>query len=88
MSEYQVTFARSARRELESLDKKAVGRILLRIEALARQPRPPGAAKLRGSRDLWRIRVGDFRVLYRVDDRGRLVDVIAIGDRKEIYRTR
>ena len=88
MSEYQVTFARSARRELESLDKKAVRRILLRIEALVRQPKPSGAAKLRGSRDLWRIRVGDFRVLYRVDDRGRLVDVIAIGDRKEIYRTR
>lgn len=87
MVEYQVVFARSARRELESLDPKTIRRILPRIEALARQPRPRGSIKLQGSKNLWRIRVGNFRVLYCVDDRGRLIDVIAIGDRKDIYRT-
>ena len=87
MGEYQVVFARSARRELEVLSQPTIGRILPRIEALARQPRPRGVLKLHGSKDLWRIRVGDFRVLYRVDDRRRLIDVIAIGNRKEIYRT-
>ncbi len=49
-------------------------------------PRPPGVAKLEGATDLWRIRVGDWRVVYRVSDRDRLVDVVAVRHRRDVYR--
>ncbi len=64
MPEYAVTFARSARRELVGLEPALVRRIILRIERLAVDPRPPGVRKLRGSRNLWRIRVGEYRIVY------------------------
>jgi len=49
-------------------------------------PRPSGVRKLRGTRDLWRIRVGDYRVIYRMDDRKRLVDVSHVRHRREAYQ--
>lgn len=69
MAEYAVTFARSARRELEALEGTIAARIIGRIERLAIEPRPGGARKLRGEQDLWRLRVGDYRVVFSVDDR-------------------
>jgi len=63
MAEYAITFARSARRELEALETKVVARIFQRIEALGKEPRPWGCKKLVGSKWLWRIRVGDYRVV-------------------------
>ena len=86
MADYTVTFARSARRELEALDRTVVARILSRIEGLAQEPRPPGARKLRGEQQLWRIRVGDYRVVYSVDYRQRVVDVVRVRHRREAYR--
>ena len=68
MHEYALTFARSARRELERLDTTVIARVLPRIEALVDEPRPSGCRKLRGSKNLWRIRIGDYRVIYEVDD--------------------
>ncbi len=50
-------------------------RIISRVEALATNPRPPGCVKLQGATDLWRIRVGDYRVVYSIDDTARLVDI-------------
>jgi len=66
MPEYTITFAQSARRELERLSAKVVSRIFPKIEALAQNPRPPGCRKIQGFEDLWRIRVGDYRVIYHV----------------------
>ena len=86
MDEYNVLFARSARKELESLAQPLAFRIFSRIEALALAPRPDGCRKLQGASNLWRIRVGDYRVLYAVDDALRLVDVIAIRHRSDAYR--
>jgi mRNA interferase RelE/StbE len=86
MAKYAVTFARSARRELESLPTQASDRILARIEALANVPRPPGCRKLSAARNLWRLRVGDYRVIYSVDDDHRAVDIVAVRDRKDAYR--
>jgi mRNA interferase RelE/StbE len=60
--------------------------VVRRIEALAAQPRPPGCEKLSGSRDHYRVRQGRYRVLYEVDDAGRLVTVVEIGDRKDVDR--
>lgn len=84
-AKYAVTFARSARRELEALEAALVARIIDRIEALAEDPRPPGCRKLRGTKNLWRIRVGDYRVIYAVSDRERAVDVRVVRHRREAY---
>jgi mRNA interferase RelE/StbE len=81
-----VVFARSARKELEALELGLGLRILARIEILARVPRPPGCRKLAGARNLWRIRSGDYRILNAIDDRARLVDVIAVRHRSDAYR--
>lgn len=86
MAEYAITFARSARRELEKIDRPIARRILAKIEELSEEPRPVGCQKLRGESGLWRLRVGDYRVVYGVDDGRRLVDIVAVGHRREVYR--
>ena len=86
MADYRVTFARSARRELERLHRQLAGRIVTRIEGLVVEPRPSGVRKLRGANNLWRLRVGDYRVIYSVDDGQRVVDVVAVRHRSEAYR--
>jgi len=86
MAEYAVTFARSASKELEALDAPLVTRIVARSEALADQPRPPGVQKLRGAESQWRLRVGDYRVVYEIDDRQRTIDIVRIRHRREVYR--
>jgi mRNA interferase RelE/StbE len=84
--EYTVVFARSARKELQALDRTIAGRILKRIEALRLEPRPSGCKKLEGTDDLWRIRIDDWRVVYSVDDARALVEVSVIRHRREAYR--
>jgi mRNA interferase RelE/StbE len=84
--DYTVVFARSARKELQNLDPQVARRILKAIEALVANPRPSGVVKLEGASDLWRIRVGEWRVVYRISDRDRLVDVIAVRHRRDAYR--
>ena len=86
MADYAVVFARSARKELQNLDLPVAQRILKQIEALVSNPRPSGVVKLEGASDLWRIRVGEWRVVYRIADRDRLVDVIAVRHRRDAYR--
>lgn len=86
MSGYRITFARSARRELQRLPRAVSTRILARIEALHEEPRPKGCTKLQGPTRLWRIRVGEYRVVYDIDDDRSLVDVVVIRHRSEAYR--
>ena len=86
MADYVVVFARSARKELQNLDPQVARRILKQTEALVSNPRPSGVVKLEGASDLWRIRVGEWRVVYRISDRDRLVDVIAVRHRSDAYR--
>lgn len=85
MADYTITFARSARKELEALDPPTVNRIFPKIEALAKEPRPRTCRKLQGKSNLWRIRVGDYRILYAVYDKKRTVDIIAIRIRSKAY---
>ena len=84
MPDFGVTFARSARKELNRFD--VADRILLRIEKLTRHPRPRGAIKLQGKLKLWRIRVGEYRVIYSVDDTSHNVDIAQIRHRRDVYR--
>ena len=83
---HQVLIERRALKELSKLPPDVARRTTLAMDGLATQPRPPGARKLQGSRDQWRIRVGDYRILYEINDRAREVRVFAIGHRREIYR--
>jgi mRNA interferase RelE/StbE len=85
MADYSITLARSARKELESLNSSLVQRIFPKIEALAIEPRPKGCRKLRGEKNLWRIRVGEYRVIYAIYDDNRVVDVIAVRHRSAAY---
>ena len=86
MAEYNVVFARSARRELEGLDASVARRIIARVGVLTTDPRPHGCVKLQGAADLWRIRIGDYRVVYAIDDSARLVDVRIVRHRGDVYR--
>jgi mRNA interferase RelE/StbE len=86
VAEYSVVFARSARRELEGLDATVARRIISRVEALATDPRPRGCVKLQGAADLWRIRIGDYRVVYSLGDNERLVDIRVVRHRSDAYR--
>ena len=86
MAEYSVVFARSARRELEQLEAGVARRIILRVEALASNRRPPGCVKLQGADDLWRIRIGDYCVIYSIDNGARIVDISAVRHRSDAYR--
>lgn len=82
---YRLRLKRSAERELRSLPGADLKRIVKRISQLAGQPRPLGCEKLSGQ-PAYRIRQGDYRVLYTVDDKQRLVQIVKIGHRREVYR--
>jgi mRNA interferase RelE/StbE len=84
---YKLQIKESAAKELESLgNKKDRGRMAARIAALANDPRPQGSEKLAGEQNKYRVRQGNFRIVYSVDDRNRIVLIVKIGDRKEVYR--
>ncbi len=85
MADYTITFARSARKEIEALDAITANRFLLRIEALAVEPRPRGCRKLYGEENLWRIRIGDYRIIYAIYDKEQIVDVIIVRHRSKAY---
>ena len=82
---YGLAFRPAALRALRKLDRQVAGRIKADTDALRDDPRPPGAKMLTGSHGLWRIRVGDYRVVYTVDDQRRVVRVVAAGHRRDVY---
>jgi mRNA interferase RelE/StbE len=86
VAEYSVTVARPARKELERLSNVLVRRLIRKIEDLSSEPRPFGCRKLAGEENLWRIRVGDYRIVYSIHDNERMVDIVRIRHRSEAYR--
>ncbi len=82
---YSISILRRAQKALARLPKQDYGRVRDAIRALAENPRPPGARKLR-DREGWRIRVGVYRVIYEIDDTSRVITVLDIGHRGDIYR--
>jgi mRNA interferase RelE/StbE len=82
---YSLEIKQSAQKELDALDDSVFMRIDRKILALADNPRPTGCKKLKGYKDHWRIRVGDWRVLYIVDDPAQLIAVTRIAHRREVY---
>ncbi len=85
---YRVEVAPAAVRQLRKLDPTARRRIQAAIELLAHEPRPSGAKKLAGGDGEWRVRTGDFRIVYEINDNFLLVLVVAVGHRRDIYRRR
>jgi mRNA interferase RelE/StbE len=82
---YRVALAASAEKELERLPTKVISRIVPRLENLAKLPRPPGCKKLKTGENEWRIRIGDYRVVYEIDDAARTIDVTRIAHRRDVY---
>lgn len=80
-----VRVLRRAQAAIERVPDPTQQRVRAAISDLARDPRPPGCVKLKG-REGWRIRVGDYRVLYTIDDQAQIVTVFDMGNRREIYR--
>jgi len=83
---YTIAFAPSAERDSRKLPRAVQSRLRPRIDGLAENPRPQGATKLKGTEDAWRVRVGDFRILYEIHDRALLVLVVRVAHRREVYR--
>ena len=83
---YQIKIKRSATKEIAGLAKRDQRRVVAAIEALASDPRPAGVRKLTDSDDSYRLRVGDYRVVYKIADNVLVVFVIRVGHRKEVYR--
>jgi mRNA interferase RelE/StbE len=86
VASYRVALTASAEKELTKLPGDMVARIVPRLENLASNPRPAGCKKLSGGDVEWRIRVGDYRAVYTIDDARRLVEVTRIRHRGEVYR--
>jgi mRNA interferase RelE/StbE len=84
MPEYTVVLSRQAEKQLDKLNNVTAAPLLDAITALATNPRPPGYKKLKG-RPGYRIRQGDYRIIYEIYDNTLMVDVIALGHRKDIY---
>ena len=83
---YTVTIKRSAQRDIAQLHPRVRVAVDQRIASLADDPRPPGAAPLKGKwRGSWRLRSGEFRIIYAIDDRARTVTVAEVGPRGSIY---
>lgn len=87
MASYKLSIKPSAGKELEAVDSKADrSRIVAKIAALATNPRPHGSEKLAGYDDRYRIRQGNYRVVYEIDDDASHVTIYKIGHRREVYR--
>ena len=85
MASYSILLTRSAAKELEGLPTKDRHRLVTRIAALAADPRPTGAEKLSGA-DKYRVRQGDYRILYAIEDAALVVTVVRVGHRRDVYR--
>ncbi len=88
MASYRIEWKKSARKELKKLDKPIIPRILKLVETLAQDPYPPGSRKIIGARKTFRIRSGDYRIVYSVYEDVLIVQIIRVGHRKEVYRKR
>lgn len=85
---YSIVLSPAAKKVLERLPAEIHNRITTKISALAEDPRPPGAAALQGVKGELRLRVGDYRIIYQVEDEYQVIRVVKIGHRSEIYRKR
>ena len=85
---YKLLIEKNAKKDLDNLELKELKRIWIQIYQLGSEPRPKGSLKLKGSENDWRIRIGDFRVIYEINDEIKTVTIFGVKHRKEVYRKR
>ena len=83
---YSILLAPPAERQLRSFSSAMQRRLVKRMKTLQQDPRPPGVKKLAGADDLYRLREGDYRIIYMIQDEELIILVLKIGDRKDVYR--
>lgn len=83
---YIVEIDTKAAKEIRALPRKEQTKVLGKIEALSSNPRPPGCVKLAAESDLWRIRSGNYRIIYQILDARLIVTIVKVGDRRDVYR--
>jgi len=85
MASYSAVVSRSAERELRTIPARDLRRIAAKMRALTQDPTPPGSIKLEGEKR-YRLRQGDWRIVYEVDHASKTVDIVKVGHRREVYR--
>lgn len=85
MAKYEIRIRKSAQREIRNLAKKTLSKVIEKIEALSEEPRPKGCKKLIGYDNYWRIRVGNYRIVYTIDDEILIIEVVVVRHRKDAY---
>jgi mRNA interferase RelE/StbE len=85
VAKYSLEIKPAAEKEMDALDNALFARVDRKILVLAENPRPPGSKKLRGYKDQWRIRVGDWRIVYIIDDAAKRVSITRVAHRREVY---
>jgi mRNA interferase RelE/StbE len=83
---YQIKILNHAKRQVKSISKYVQEQIKITIKNLGDNPRPVGVIKLSGKQDLYRVRVGDYRIIYQIEDNVLLIIIVSVGHRREIYR--
>jgi mRNA interferase RelE/StbE len=83
---YRVLLERAAEKDLKSLSSKLHNQVIATLQRLAKNPRPSGCRKLTGADNDWRVRVGDYRIVYEIDDTDQNVRVNRVRHRREVYR--
>ncbi|MFM6963400.1 MAG: type II toxin-antitoxin system RelE family toxin [Micrococcales bacterium] len=83
---FEIVFEESARKEISKLERVTKRRVVARIEGLCEDPRPVGCLKLSGEHNIWRIRVGDYRIAYSINDDKIFVLVLTVRKRDEVYK--
>ena len=87
MAAYSLTIKSSAAKELQGVsDKETLSRLIEKIKSLTTQPRLSGAEKLAGRSNLYRVRQGNYRIIYSIDDQSGVVEVVKVGHRRDVYR--
>lgn len=84
MASYKLVFKRSVKKDLRKIDSAHLGAILNRIKTLTKDPRPPGCKKLKGQ-DVYRVRQGNYRIVYEIMDDRLVVIIVAVGSRGRVY---
>jgi mRNA interferase RelE/StbE len=85
MARYELRVRPSVAKDLRGLPKEKVKRILARIEALRDDPRPPGSEQL-SAQERYRIRQGDYRIIYGIEEAEVVIEIVTVGHRREVYR--
>ena len=83
---YEVLLERRAERDLKKLSQAMFYRVIPQIKDLSENPRPSGCRKITGSKNDWRIRIGDYRIIYEIDEKEKAVKVMRIKHRREVYK--